>query len=351
MLQIEDHLHYKTADYMWKILSPILIILGSIGSVITLIVLSREKSRKTSTSYYLMALAISDFLALNTGLLRQWIKYAFAVDIREDLSEFGCKLHWCIVYLVTQYSSWLLICVTLERVISTWFPHRRNFICTTTAAIGFVIGIAFILLILNSHYFYGYGTLTSTNGTETNTTYCVPLYPAYKHFVLFQWVWIDLCIFYLIPVFVLLVGNCAIIYKVISSQRKTRRTIVPSITQSVNNGQATNSKQQRRISQLTITLMLLSAVFFLCITPIVVYPIGEPYWKKGASNERLAFLFWWETFANLLMYVNHSINCLLYYLSGTKFRKEVQRLVCRRKFAVSESNVPEIKTASFRAVT
>ena len=357
-MQIEDHLHYKSADYMWKILSPVLILFGSIGSIITVIVLSREKPRKTSTSYYLMALAISDFLALNTGLLRQWIKYAFTVDIREDLSEFGCKLHWCIVYLVTQVSSWMLICVTLERLISTWFPHRRNFICTTRSAIGFVIAVVFILLILNSHYFYGYGTLISTNGTETNYTNCVPLYPAYERFVLYEWVWIDLCIFYLIPVFVLLVGNCAIIYKVISSQRKTRRTIVPSITQTGNaqtaNTQTTNSKQKRRISQLTITLMLLSAVFFLCITPIVVYPIGEPFWKAGASNEHLAFLFWWETFANLMMYVNHSINCLLYYLSGTKFRKEVQRLVCRRKFPVSEiniPNIPEIKTTSLRAAT
>ena len=344
-MQIEDHLHYKSADLMWKIISPILIICGTAGSIITVVVLSREKPRKTSTTLYLIALAVSDFLALNTGLLRQWIKYTFDVDIREDLLESGCKFHWFIVYLVTQFSSWMLICVTMERVLSTWLPHKRNIVCTRNSAIGFIIAIALLLLVLNSHYLYGYGTITTNNGTETEITKCSPLYPSYGHFIQYEWVWIDLCVFYLIPIFVLLVGNCAIIYKVVASQRRSRRAVIPAITQK------NSVKQSKQISQLTVTLMVLSAVFFVCITPIVVYPIGEPYWKDDASTEHLAFLFWWETFANLLMYINHSINCVLYYLSGTKFRKEVQKLLCRRRFQATELSLQEPKTNSVRVAS
>ena len=330
---------------MWKIISPILIIIGSIGNIITVIVLSKDKPRKSSTTLYLLALACSDFIVLNTGLLRQWITYAFGIDIRNDLSELGCKFHWFIVYLMTQFSSWMLICVTVERVISTWVPHRRTVACTVKSAIAFIIVIALVLMILNSHYLYGYGTLTTTNGTEMTVTKCTPLTPEYNHFIQYKWVWMDLCVFYLIPIFVLLIGNCAIIYKVLSSQRKSRRTVVPTVTQKV------EPRQGRHISRLTLTLMILSVVFFVCITPIVVYPIGEPYWKDDASTEHLAFLFWWETFANLMMYINHSINCILYYLSGTKFRRAVQSLICRRKFENAESVIPDANADSFRRKT
>ena len=341
-MEIEDHVHYKSADLMWKIVSPILIIIGSVGNIITIIVLSKEKPRKTSTTLFLLALACSDLVVLNTGLLRQWINYAFGTDIRNDLSEFGCKCHWFIVYLMTQFSSWMLICVTVERVISTWMPHRRNVACTVKSAVVSIFVIACTLVLLNSHYFYGYGSLTTINGTETTVTKCSPLTEDYDWFIQYEWVWIDLCVFYLFPIFILLIGNCAIIYKVLSSQRKSRRTVVPAITKQV------DTRQGKQISRLTLTLMVLSAVFFICITPIVVYPIGEPYWKRDASNEHLAFLFWWETFANLMMYINHSINCILYYLSGTKFRRAVQNLICRRRPDHNDTIHPGEHTNSYR---
>ena len=110
-----------------------------------------------------------------------------------------------------------------------------------------------LLLLISSHYFYGYGTLIFTNDTETNSTYYVPLYPKYKHFVLYG----SICVystssqfsFYLlviVPLFakLFLVGE------------KPKESLYPQYAL------ANNSKQQRQISQLTVTLILLGTAFF-----------------------------------------------------------------------------------------
>lgn len=147
-------------------------------------------------------------------------------------------------------------------------------------------------------------------------------------FIVFTWTWIDLCVFFIIPMVVLVVGNSLIIYNVVSSHRKSRRSVMPR-TEMGNSNTRRNRPQTSKISSLTISLMLVSLVFCVCITPIVVFPIGDPYWASNANNKKRATLFLVETLANLLMYVNHSVNFILYFMSGKRFRDEVKQLLCR----------------------
>lgn len=313
----EDYEVYRVAVMLWKIVPPFLCVFGTAGNILTIIVLAQRRLRNAPTSLFLASLAVSDILTLNTGLLRQWIKYTFYVDIREDLTELGCKFHWFIVYVVTQFSSWMLICVTVERVISTYMPHRRKQLCKMTVAYFTVCLILCFLVSLNAHYLFGYGTVYQDTGNETKNVKCVTKTVDYDHFIIYVWTWIDMGVFYLVPMLVLLVGNSMIIYKVLDSHRHSRRAVAPNSNQT-----------QRKISSLTILLLLVSALFIVCITPIVVYPAGEPYWIDGASDHKLATMFLFETMSNLFMYVNHSVNFILYFLSGSKFRNEVKRLLC-----------------------
>lgn len=156
-MEMEDYETYETAEMLWKVISPILIIFGTTGNVLVITLLTRKRSRNLPTSIYLSALAMSDLLALNTGLMRWWIKHTFDVDIRVDLSVMGCRFHWFIVYVVTQFSSWMLICVTMERVASTLLPHRRRVICTMKSSL-IAVGVIFVFLVLlNGHFLFGYG--------------------------------------------------------------------------------------------------------------------------------------------------------------------------------------------------
>ncbi len=58
------------ADDVYKYGSPIIIITGLVGNILTICVLARGKVGKLSTSILLMALAVADTSALLTGRSR-----------------------------------------------------------------------------------------------------------------------------------------------------------------------------------------------------------------------------------------------------------------------------------------
>ncbi|WAR07712.1 hypothetical protein MAR_017670 [Mya arenaria] len=63
----------ETAALLWRTVPPIILVVGICGNILTILVLTRPASRKSSTAVYLIALAIADTVVLNTGLLRYWI--------------------------------------------------------------------------------------------------------------------------------------------------------------------------------------------------------------------------------------------------------------------------------------
>ncbi|XP_052077874.1 psychosine receptor-like [Mytilus californianus] len=69
----------------------------------------------------LAVLAITDITVLLDGLLRYWIEYTFKIDIR-TLSDASCKINLFILYFAMQYSSWILVCLIVDRFIKTNFP-------------------------------------------------------------------------------------------------------------------------------------------------------------------------------------------------------------------------------------
>jgi len=57
---------------------------------------------KSSTSFILSALAITDAAMVDIGLLRQWIYFQFDFDVRDLTSSFGCQLHIMLTYCTHQ---------------------------------------------------------------------------------------------------------------------------------------------------------------------------------------------------------------------------------------------------------
>lgn len=87
--------------------SPILIVMATVGSVMSVIVLQNPMFRKSSTSFILSALAVVDGIEVNTGLMRRWILTLTSVDVR-SFSSFSCKFHFFLTYYAHQvvYANW-----------------------------------------------------------------------------------------------------------------------------------------------------------------------------------------------------------------------------------------------------
>jgi hypothetical protein len=90
---------YLLAHAIIQYFSPFLIVIATVGNIMSVIILQHPSFRKSSTSFILSALAIVDLEMVNTGLIREWLLFISNMDVRL-LSPFGCKLHVFLVYCV-----------------------------------------------------------------------------------------------------------------------------------------------------------------------------------------------------------------------------------------------------------
>ncbi|XP_052770817.1 FMRFamide receptor-like [Mya arenaria] len=331
-----DYSHYEiytAGNLIWKVVPPILIIFGTVGNSLSIIVLTRKSIRTSTTALFLTVLAFSDLLVLYTGLLRQWLIYLFKTDVRH-VSVAGCKINMWLVYSSLDFSAWILIAVTIERVISVWFPHNAKTICTKKSAMAVIIAICVLLLALNAHILYGMGFQTVLKETGLpELGKCLEVYDDYHSFFNKVWPWIELCVFCLIPFFVIVIGNSLILLKLIKNRRRTKTAIMPSIY-TVARARVGVSGAYGKQSSMTAMLLTLNVVFLVSTSPVSIYNIGYPHWISGASPHRVAKLDFWWAVVNMFMYTNNSVNFLLYCLSGSKFRREVFRIFLRRPSCV-----------------
>ncbi|KAH3874344.1 hypothetical protein DPMN_037586 [Dreissena polymorpha] len=143
----------------------------------------------------------------------------------------------------------------------------------------------------------------------------------YSDFFNFVYPWMDLLLYFLVPAVILCIGEIIIVRKLIASNRLRRRMFVTD-------GAMTPQRIPNRRASVTIMLMTVNAVFILCTTPISVFLIGMPYWVDPELGFSKTQEILWAV-VNLLMYLNHSINFVLYFLSGSRFRSHVYQLFRR----------------------
>ena len=307
---------YQAGVTFWKVFPVLFIVLGTIGNILSIFILCRKNIRKSTCAFYLIVLAVSDLVVLYSGLLRQWINTTFHADIRQ-VSDGMCKFNTWLVYMSLDFSAWILVAVTAERVALVWFPHSAKSKCTKRSAAWIIGSILLFLMGINGHILYGLHLVTtSVNGTTIDT--CTFISDDYEYFFDNAWPWIDFSIFCGLPFSCLLTGNILIITKVISSQRSTRRQISPQDPKSQ------GGSQKSPVSSMSIMLFTLNSVFLLCTTPVSIYLIGYSYWHRGATAYDKAVLSFSWAFVNFLMYLNNTFNFFLYCLSGTRFRNEVK---------------------------
>ena len=312
---------YQAGILIWKTVPPILILFGTCGSVLSIAVLTGKSIRRSTTGLYLIVLTFSDLAVLYTGLLRQWIIYLFDFDVRQ-MSGIACKLHTWLVYSSLDFSAWLLIAITLERIIAVWYPYVLKVKCNRQNGSILVAGILISVLVLNSHFLYGMVIVKINHEKEK----CGFININYEQFIHIAWSWIDLCAFCLIPLLFIMVGNCLILLKIAKQHRKTKRS-------------QTFSKYDRRLkskdkqqSSMTTILITLNTVFLLTTLPISIYNIGHSHWSSTDNEKVLARLDVWLAVVNMLMYTNNSVNFVLYTLSGSQFRLEAKRIFCHTSY-------------------
>nr|KAI8761976.1 FMRFamide receptor [Biomphalaria glabrata] len=300
---------------LYLYVSPVLLILGTLGNLFSFIILRRKQMLKVSSYLYLATLAIVDTVVLYCGLLRHWIRELAQVDI-QDTSDGACKFIVTISYVSSDLSAWLITAVTVERYIVVCFPFRASSMCNVSRAKKVIALLIFIILSINVHFLWTV-EIDNKGRCETGIQHRAVIDPV--------WPWVDIFIYSTLPFLIITVLNILII-KEVAGARSNRVLLsgAEADSSTLTSGHTSRVRRSKmsESQRLTVLLLTVSFMFILLTLPnnilLICTRVWNQYQKDIESSKYLA-----RTFTELLMYINHSINFFLYCATGNKFRQQI----------------------------
>ncbi|ELT87186.1 hypothetical protein CAPTEDRAFT_194828 [Capitella teleta] len=288
-------------DILFEYIGPFLLAIGTAGNVICICVLRSQTFKGKSHALLLAALAIADIGVLYTGLLRHLIKVHAGVDIRV-YSRGSCKVHYFFTYLFPHLSSWTLVLVTLERLMSLWIPLRVKEICSLRRMTAVWLGMTTVLVAVNVHWLVM--TDLRLDGQRVKCGY------SQDHLFVFEHVmtWLDFALLSFIPLSIIIPSNCLIMTKVYSASKSRQRDL--GLTSHVN----------KSLTSVNVMLLVVTSFFVFTTSPIVIYFVAFDEWPFGTTKEK-AQTYMAYSICNMLYYLNSAVNFFLYCISGSHFRQ------------------------------
>ncbi|KAK2152997.1 hypothetical protein LSH36_311g00028 [Paralvinella palmiformis] len=187
------------------------------------------------------------------------------------------------------------------RLFAVFNPHRVRNIFTNKSAIIQITATGVFLVIVNLHFFW---TQDLKKGV------CDAIERRYMYFSR-VWNWIDFVICSFAPFAIMLSSNVAIITRLVYLQKTKKQ-----------------SSTNKRNNTMTLTLIIVTFVFFLSTGPLTLFiNVGEYWIERAKTNEDFEIIdVSWASF-NILAYSNNAVNFILYCLSGPNFRKELAEML------------------------
>jgi hypothetical protein len=107
---------------------PLLLIVGLFGNIASIVVMTRKEFRNMTMSIIIVALALSDTLLIimqphNKPYVHQFI----TTDLR-SYNIISCKTFYWFFRTAKMTSSWLIVLISMERLVAVWFPLKAKFI-------------------------------------------------------------------------------------------------------------------------------------------------------------------------------------------------------------------------------
>ena len=311
-----DHVAYDDTYRLYMhILLPIICLIGIVGIILTVIVLSR-KSMSTSTNCYLTSLAITDLCFL----VFMGIK-VFEIGLSREghylYMTIGNYIHIFLdIFLLA--SVWLTVMLGVERYIAICHPLRAMSICTVKRARFIIVAIFMLSTACRVPNFFRYRIITFSDE-------CLDKEVVYYEFTelgkdqtfrkVYAWTF-NCWLCAVLPFSTLLFLNGCLIREIHRSTNYLRYHL------------AIDSNVQTIITseEVKITMMLISViiVFFICQAPYVILAA-----VKSILMDQLFAHFHILTYITvLLLALRSSFNFVLYCWFSEKFWYTFKRTFC-----------------------
>ena len=236
------------ADYLYDILIPIILILGVVGNLLTILIMTSKPFRSSSVAVYFSVLPISDSLVLILDFLNNWVGSVPKINLM-GLSDGFCKFHRFFFNVVYVYSAWLVTAVCIERFIVVWFPFKAKQICSYRKT---VIAVSVMPIPISAIYLYNIWTWYAYGND------CVMLSSWYD-FQSYISPWISAFTYSYCPVIIMVILNTAILGK-LALARKSRRQMSSEA-----------SANEKKESRITVTIVVICVFYVIMTVPLSIY--------------------------------------------------------------------------------
>ena len=213
----------------------------------------------------------------------------------------GCKFLDTVYHFCQHYSSSLLVIMSVEKLFALYFPLRTKSICTVSTAKKLTLASAVVFLLFDGQFFFIYAAKNRENGVKYCTWVNIP--DGYDD-IYWQ---IDAILYSFAPFTIMIIVNCMIIFKFMMAKWQNRRGGTESVSQALSKSAVKGTAMLVTVSTAFIVLTgpaSLDVAIFGDDLPVMVYGVTV-----------------------LLQYLNHSINAVLYCISGSRFRHELMKVL------------------------
>ena len=152
---IEEHI----IDGFYMYASPVLLLIATLGNIISMFVLNRLSRQLVSTCLYLSVATITDLIQLYIHLGNEWLIRLINIDLSTQLmssSEVLCKLEPFVTDFTIHLSKWLIVAACVENLVAVRAPAKSQNLCSYERARAIVLLLVVLLCCVNVHYFWSY---------------------------------------------------------------------------------------------------------------------------------------------------------------------------------------------------
>ncbi|KAH8398807.1 hypothetical protein KR222_007502 [Zaprionus bogoriensis] len=290
-------------------------VLGILGNVISMIILSRPQMR-SSINYLLTGLARCDTMLIISSMLLFGIPSIYPYTghffgYYNYVYPFISPAMFPIGMIAQTASIYMTFTVTLERYVAVCHPLRARALCTYgRAKIYFIVCVCFSLA-YNMPRFWEVLTVSYQPPNSSTVLHCVRPSPLRRNatYINIYIHWCYLIVNYIIPFLTLAILNCLIYRQVKRANRERQRL---------------SRSEKREIGLATMLLCVVIVFFMLNFLPLVLN-ISEAFYS--VIDHKVTKV------SNLLITINSSVNFLIYIIFGEKFKRIFLLIFFKRRLS------------------
>ncbi|XP_078061065.1 FMRFamide receptor-like [Mustelus asterias] len=312
-------MHGPANGLFFAISYPILAVIGAPANFLAIIILSRGRcGLSRCITYYLVAIAVSDFFVIITGVIFNRIgRIYFGYSVL--FTHPTCAHTMILGFISLDGSVWLTVAFTIDRYVAICWQNLKIRYCTEKTAL-LVIGIVCALsCIKNFPFYFTYQPLFTIDGVawfcDIKTSFSTsPTWQAFD--------WLDHVLTPFLPFILILLLNALTVRHILAASR-TRRRLRSSESQE-DPEMANRKKSIVLLFAISLSFLVMWVTYFGHF--LYVQITGESYFNSLDFNDP-EYIF--QETTNMLQLLSSCNNVFIYAVAQTKFRGELKKVLLR----------------------